>query len=161
MSASDLNLILKERKNNIPDAGGKIPDLGLALEPSLAWTRPGLDKAWPGQAWPGQAWPGQGLAWTSLAWTGQGCASAARNPKGPQITPFGHQMGRHKRSGRGLDAKFDQNFAPDLSRGVPGVISRLFFDHFLDLKSEKVVFLRKNLVIASRTINRTWKKPKS
>ena len=27
--------------------------------------------------------------------TSQGCASAARNPKGPQITPFWHQLGRH------------------------------------------------------------------
>ena len=53
----------------------------------------------------------------------QGCASAARNPKGPQLTPFCHQMGRHKRFGRGSDVKLDQNFAPDLSRGVPGVIS--------------------------------------
>ena len=25
----------------------------------------------------------------------QGCASRARNPKGPQITPFCHQLGRH------------------------------------------------------------------
>merc|ERR1711965_684896 len=25
----------------------------------------------------------------------QGCAGWARNPKGPQITPFRHQMGRH------------------------------------------------------------------
>ena len=25
----------------------------------------------------------------------QGCASRARNPKGPQITPFCHQWGRH------------------------------------------------------------------
>ena len=83
-------------------------------------------------------WPGQGLAWT-----GQGCASAARNSKGPQKPPFGHQMGRHKRWGGGLDAKFDQNFAPDLFRGVPGVISRLFFDHFLDLKSGKSRFFEK------------------
>ena len=89
-----------------------------------------------GLAWPGldKAWPGQGLAWTSLAWTGQGCASAARNPKGPQKPPFGHQMGRHKRWGGGLDAKFDQNFAPDLFRGLPGVISQLF-GQFFDLKS--------------------------
>ena len=29
MAASVLNLILKERKNKIPDAGGKIPDLVL------------------------------------------------------------------------------------------------------------------------------------
>ena len=44
MSASDLNLILKERKNNIPDAGGKIPDLGLALGPSLMGLCQILDK---------------------------------------------------------------------------------------------------------------------
>ena len=32
--------------------------------------------------------------WT-LGPRAQGCASRARNPKGPQITPFCHQLGRH------------------------------------------------------------------
>ena len=67
-------------------------------------------------------------------------ASQSWNPKGPQITHFCHQMGRHKRSGRGSDAKFDQNFGPDLSRGVPGVISQLVFDHCLYRKSGKIIF---------------------
>ena len=114
-----------------------------------------------------KAWPGQGLAWT-----GQGCASQARNPKGPQKTPFGRKMGRRKRSGRGLDAKFDQNFAPDLSRGVPGVISRLFFYNFLDLKSGKSRFFEKkscyrlqdnqpNLEKIQNLTFSDWKTPKS
>ena len=35
MAASGLNLILKERKNQIPDAGGKIPDLVSGQEKSV------------------------------------------------------------------------------------------------------------------------------
>ena len=50
-------------------------------------------------------------------------------------------MGRHKRSGRGLDAKFDQNFAPDLFRGVP-VSYLILFDHLLNLKSQNINFLK-------------------
>ena len=82
--------------------------------------------------------PGQGLAWT-----GQGCASQARNSKVPQKPPFCHQMGRRKRSRDGLDGKFDQNFTPDRSRGVPGVISRLFLDNFWTQNPEKVKNLKK------------------
>ena len=74
----------------------------------------------------------------------QGCASAARNPKGPQITPFGHQMGRHKRSGRGSDAKLDQNFAPDLSRGVPGSYLNFLLTIF-DLTSGTCNFVDKKM----------------
>ena len=47
----------------------------------LAWTRPGLDKAWPGQglAWTGLAWTG--LAWTGLAWIGLAWPGQAWEPK--------------------------------------------------------------------------------
>ena len=52
-------------------------------------------------------------------------------------------MGRHKRSGCGSDAKLDQNFAPDLSRGVPGVISQFSFDILFDIKSERKIVVDK------------------
>ena len=67
-----------------------------------------------------------------------GCASWARNPKGPQITPFCHQMGRHPTVLDISDADFDQNFGPDLSRGVPGSISRFFVHYFWTSKSSKI-----------------------
>ena len=49
MAASGLNLMLKERKNQIPDAGGKIPDLVSGQEKSVragsgTLTHPNRDK---------------------------------------------------------------------------------------------------------------------
>ena len=49
-------------------------------------------------------------------------------------------MGRHPTVLDISDADFDQNFGPDLSRGVPGSKSRLFFHYFWTSKSEKPIF---------------------
>ena len=45
-----------------------------------------------------------------------GCASRARNPKGPKIGPFCHQLGRHPTVLRDIATKFAQNFGADLAR---------------------------------------------
>ncbi len=46
----------------------------------------------------------------------QGCASWARNPKGPQITPFCHQLGRHPTVLHTTKTSPRQNSGADLAR---------------------------------------------
>ena len=58
----------------------------------------------------------------------QGCASWARNPKGPQITPFCHQLGRHPtvlHIRGGVRCRISARISPDRSHP-------LNLDFFLD-----------------------------
>ena len=60
----------------------------------------------------------------------QGCASWARNPKGPKITPFWHQMGRHPtvfQTESGLMRRISARISPDRS---PPHQSQLFLRIF-------------------------------
>ena len=62
--------------------------------------------------------------------TQPGCASWARNPKGPKITPFCHQMGRHPTiwdAGHGFLHRISARISPDRSHPLK---LNFFLDHF-------------------------------
>ena len=69
----------------------------------------------------------------------QGCAGWARNPKGPQITPFRHQMGRHPTIWdfkTGIRHRIPARISPWGSRGL----NPNFFSPILDPKMPKSLF---------------------
>ena len=70
----------------------------------------------------------------------QGCAGWARNPKGLQITPFCHQMGRRGTIwdlGTAPRRRISLRISPG---GVPPPQSQPFFDHFGTQKNPHVNF---------------------
>ena len=67
----------------------------------------------------------------------QGCAGWARNPKGPQITPFCHQLGRHPTVLDATSAEFRRISARRSLGGVPPPQSQLFFSPFRGQKMRK------------------------
>ena len=70
----------------------------------------------------------------------QGCASRARNPKGPQITPFCHQMGRHPTiwdARHGFLHRISARISLDRSRPLN---LNFCFCHFWTTKIEKCYF---------------------
>ena len=70
-----------------------------------------------------------------------GCASWARNPKGPQNTPFCHQVGRHPTIfdiWTGILRRILARISPG---GVPPPQSQLFFDPFWTPKMGKCKFV--------------------
>ena len=71
---------------------------------------------------------------------GARCAGWARNPKGPQVTPFCHQMGRHPTIWdfkTGIRHRIPARISPWGSRGL----NPNFFSPILDPKMQKVDFL--------------------
>ena len=68
------------------------------------------------------------------------CAGWARNPEGPQITPFCHQMGRHPAIWDfkfGIRHRIPARISPWGSRGLN---SNFFFAYFGPKNGQKSIF---------------------
>ena len=97
-----------------------------------------LDQAKARQARQAQARPSQGKA-QQASQPSQGCASRARNPKGPQITPFRHQMGRRGTIwdlGTGILRRIPARFSPDRSHPL----NLNFFSAIVDPPKPNIAF---------------------
>ena len=70
----------------------------------------------------------------------QGCASWARNPKGPQITPFCHQLGRHPTVLDATSAGFRQISARRSLGGSRPLNLNFFFHHVGAKKCQNLNF---------------------
>ena len=70
----------------------------------------------------------------------QGCAGWARNPKGPQITPFCHQLGRHPTVLDATSAEFRQISARRSLGGSRPLNLNFFFHHFGAKKCQNQIF---------------------
>ena len=70
-----------------------------------------------------------------------GCAGQARNPKGPQVTPFCHQMGRHPTVLDISGAEMHRIPARISPWGSRGLNPNFLFTHFGPNKCPKVNFL--------------------
>ena len=74
----------------------------------------------------------------------QGCAGWARNPKGPKITPFCHQLGRHPTVLDATSAEFRQISARRSLGGSRPLNLNFFFHHF-GAKNAQIQFFGKTL----------------
>ena len=70
----------------------------------------------------------------------QGCAGWARNPKGPQITPFCHQLGRHPTVLDATSAGFRQISARRSLGGSRPLNLNFFVHHFGAKKCQNPIF---------------------
>ena len=81
----------------------------------------------------------------------QGCTGWARNPKGPQVTPFCHQMGRHPTIWdfkTGIRHRIPARISPWGSRGLN---PNFFFVYFRSKNTQKAIFWQGSEIIGTHS----------